>query len=135
VSRILGDTGPLVALFDRHDADHDLCVAASRELRGPLLTTWAVVTEALYLLSSDIRAQEALLTKIESGHLDVAELGPADAARLRGLMAKYSDLPMDFADATLVHVAERDGIDTVFTLDDDFLVYRVGGRRRFTIIP
>jgi predicted nucleic acid-binding protein len=73
---------------------------------------------------------------VEAGPIRLAPLDDDDVPRLRELMAKYRDLPMDLADAALVHVAERDGYRRIFTLDRrDFEVYRVAGRERFTIMP
>jgi predicted nucleic acid-binding protein len=135
VKRILADTGPLVALLDREDADHARCVAAARQLQGVLVTTWAIITEAFYLLSPDAQAQDALLGKIESGDVLIEELGAADVAGLRSLLRKYRDLPMDLADATLVHLGDRNGLDTVFTLDADFRVYRLSRGRALNVVP
>jgi predicted nucleic acid-binding protein len=73
---------------------------------------------------------------VEAGPIALARLDDADVPRLRELMAKYRDRPMDLADASLVHVAERDGYRRIFTLDRrDFEVYRLAGRERFTIVP
>lgn len=73
---------------------------------------------------------------LERDAVRVAALGAVDYPRMRELMGKYRDLPMDLADASLVRVAERDGIATVFTVDRrDFSVYRIYGRRRFEIVP
>jgi len=56
--------------------------------------------------------------------------------RIRDLMRKYKDLPMDLADATLVAVAEREKIRRIFTLDRrDFEVYRPAKIGRFIIFP
>lgn len=131
---LLVDTGPLVALLDEGDVVHRRIVKAMRRIREPLLTTWPVVTEAIYMLGDLHQAQDALLSKIEVGDLAIADLTAADAPAMRRLMAKYGDLPMDFADASLVRVAERDGLDRVFTLDRDFRVYRRDGGV-FQIIP
>jgi hypothetical protein len=66
----------------------------------------------------------------------VLPIADADLASLHDLMTKYHDRPMDFADATLVHLAERESLSTVLTVDfDDFETYRVGGRRRFRVFP
>lgn len=133
---ILVDAGPLVALLHRDDHDHRLCVDALRELRGPLLTTWMPVTEAMYLLEFSVSAQGALLEMIERHALEVLELDADDLPKIRTLMKKYADLPMDFADATLVHVANREKIREVFTLDRrDFGVYRLKRGQSFTMVP
>ncbi|MBI2973494.1 MAG: PIN domain-containing protein [Armatimonadetes bacterium] len=132
---ILIDAGPLVALLHRDDQDHARCVAALRKVRTVLTTTWPPLTEAMYLLSFSGQAQDALLEMVERGALRVLPIDESDIPRVRVLIQKYQDLPMDLADATLVRVAEREGIQEVFTLDRrNFTTYRVG-RRAFTIIP
>jgi predicted nucleic acid-binding protein len=73
---------------------------------------------------------------VEVGPVSLAPLGDEDVPRLRALMAKYRDQPMDLADAALVHVAERDGYRRILTLDErHFATYRIGGRERFTVLP
>lgn len=130
----LVDTGPLVALIDADDGDHQRCVEASRRLRSALFTTWPVLTEAMYLLSGGPAGQDALLSVVENGDVTVADLDAGDVPVLRALLRRYRDLPMDFADASLVCVAQRERILQVFTLDRDFSVYRVG-RRPFVTLP
>jgi predicted nucleic acid-binding protein len=129
----LVDTGPLVAILDRDDPDHSRCARAFRQVRPPLLTTWPVITESLYLVAFSRRAQDGLLEMIQRGAVAIAPLTGQDVPRLRALMEKYRDTPMDFADATLVRVAERDGIENIFTLDRDFVVYRAGRGRTFSV--
>jgi predicted nucleic acid-binding protein len=133
---ILIDTGPMVALLRRPDQHHDRCVAALRGLRRPLATLWPVVTEAMFLLADRPDAQAALWQSLEAEAIALLPLDRGDVPRVRELMWKYRDRPMDFADAALVRVAEREGLDTVFTVDRrDFEVYRLSGRRRFKIVP
>jgi uncharacterized protein len=133
---ILVDAGPMVALLRRADQHHARCVAALRRIRDPLCTVWPAVTEAMFLLSDRPDAQAALADKLEAGAISLLPLDRGDLPRIRELMAKYGDLPMDFTDAALVRAAERDGLDTVFTTDRrDFSVYRIAGRRRFRIVP
>ena len=133
---ILVDAGPLVAILHRDDRRHRECVQALGALRPPLGTTWPVVTEAMCLLGFSTEAQDELWSLIESGRLHLLGLDASDAPRMRALMRKYRDLPMDLADASLVAVAERDGVNKVFTLDHrDFGVYRPAKLGRFSIIP
>jgi hypothetical protein len=133
---VLVDTGPLVALFDRDDAHHARCVEALRAIRRPLITVWPVLTEAAHLLSFSFLAQDSLWEFVERGGLRIAEVAPSDIPRLRALMHKYSDHPMDLADAVLVRVAEREGLRTIFTLDHgDFGVYRLAHGKAFILIP
>lgn len=133
---ILIDTGPIVALLRRPDQHHERCVAALRALGEPLATVWPVVTEALFLLADRPDVQAALWRSFEAEAMRLLPLGRDDIPRIRELMWKYRDRRMDFADAALVRVAEREGLDTVFTVDrKDFGVYRLAGRRRFKIVP
>ena len=133
---ILVDAGPLAALVHKDDQHHENCVAAFRELREPLGTVWPALSEAMYVVGHLPQSQDALLTIFERGAVRLIPLNPADIPRIRELMHKYGDRPMDFADAALVTVAEREGIRTIFTVDrKDFSVYRLHGRGRFKIIP
>jgi hypothetical protein len=136
VAAVLVDAGPLVALLDRSDQHHRACVAASRAIRGPRLTVWPAVTEAMHLLSMSVEAQLSLFEMLETGALLLANLDAGDVARMRELMRKYRDRPMDLADAALVRVAERERIYTVFTVGrDDFEAYRPSRSWRFSILP
>lgn len=133
--RVLVDAGPLIALLDADDAHHARCVRALRGVSGALATVWPAVTEALHLLSFSRLAQDRLLGWVESGTLEPLALEASDMPRVRELMAKYSDLPMDFADAAIVRCAEREGFRTVFTVDRDFKVIRPGHVRAFRLLP
>ena len=133
---ILVDAVPLVALVDADDQYHKKCVAALKVLREPLVTVWPPVTEAMYLLGDLPKAQEALWEMLARGVLQLLPLDLTDIPRMRELMSKYADRPMDLADAALVTVAEREGIRKIFTVDrEDFSVYRLHGRLRPNIIP
>jgi uncharacterized protein len=136
VRAVLVDAGPLVALIDRDDAHHADCVEALKALRDPLVTVWPAFTEAMYLLNFSWTAQEALWDMVGSGGLALAALDDDDAPRMRTLMHKYRDLPMDLADAALMRVAEREKVAKIFTLDHrHFTVYRPSGLGRFSIVP
>ena len=125
-----------MALLRRPDQHHERCVEALRGLKQPLGTVWPAVTEAMFLLGDRPDAQSVLWESLESEAIAVLTLDRQDVPRIRELMWKYRDRSMDFADAALVRVAERDGIDTIFTVDRrDFSVYRLSGRRRFRIVP
>ena len=133
---ILVDTGPLVALLHADDQSHDRCTRTLRSLREPLATVWPVLTEAMYLLSFSWEAQVALWEMIEAEVVTILSLDRGDAVRMKDLMRKYRDLPMDLADAALVRVAERERIRRIFSLDRrDFTVYRLEKVGRFSIIP
>ena len=132
----LVDTGAILALLDRDDRWHRACVEAFQALRLPLLTSAAVLTELFHLVGDHPREVAAAWTFIRSGAVTLAPIEDADLPSLQALMARYSDRPMDFADATLVHLAQRQSLTTILTVDhDDFETYRIDGRRRFRIAP
>lgn len=133
---VLVDTGPLVALFDRSDRWHDRCRAELDRLeKDDLVTCEPVITEASYLLDYSVEAQAALQQLLSRGRPRVLPIEQADRSRIAELVRKYSGLPMDYADAALVALAERHGVDRVFTLDfTDFGLYRAG-RRKLALIP
>jgi predicted nucleic acid-binding protein len=126
-----------VALIDSGEPDHERCRKALKQLEPPMVTTWPVLTEAMYLLgdAGGWNAQRALWQMIERNALELFDLQSNDLARARALMEKYRDTPMGIADATLVAVAESRGLKRVFTLDSDFRVFRYRGRESFEIIP
>jgi predicted nucleic acid-binding protein len=136
VRGVLADAGPLVALIDARDAHHVECVSASKSIPEPLITVWPAFTEAMHMLGGSWLGQKALWARIETNALVLAPLDANDAPRMRELMEKYRDLPMDLADAALVRLAEREGLSQIFTLDTrHFSIYRPGRRRRFAILP
>jgi predicted nucleic acid-binding protein len=133
---ILVDAGPLVAFFDLADQHHAKCVAALKTLREPLATVWPPLTEAMYLLADVPKAQDALWEMLSRGALTLLSLDATDGPRIRELMHKYGNRPMDLADAALLRVAEREGLRKVFTVDRrDFAVYRLHNRIRPILIP
>jgi hypothetical protein len=132
----LADTGALLAFLDADDKWHSRCVAAFERLRLPLGTTAAVLAELFHLLGGHRAHVTAAWRLLRSDAIAVLPVADDDLPALDDLMQRYADRPMDFADATLVHAANTSGVNTVFTIDhDEFLTYRIGGRRRFRIIP
>jgi len=134
---ILTDAGPLVALIDRGEPDHVRCRKALRTLTGPMLTTWPAFTEAMYLLgdASGWSGQEPLWRLVRRADLQIAESGARTIDRMAALMARYRDLPMDLADASLVALAEERGLSRVFTLDRHFPAYRAARGKAFSVVP
>jgi predicted nucleic acid-binding protein len=136
VPAVLVDTGPLVALLDRSDPYHLTCQETLSSLEDSLVTVWPVVTEAMYMLRSYWQAQDALWEMIDTAAVEILVLGKNDVGRMRELMRKYRDLPMDLADAALVRVAERERLRRIFTLDRrDFQIYRPSRIGRFAVLP
>jgi len=133
----LTDAGPLIAVIDADEPDHQSCLDALARLPLPLVTSWPAFTEAMYLLSraGGSAGRGALWTLVRTGRLVIADLSPAAVERSARLMEKYADRPMDLADATLVALAEERGERRIFTLDADFQIYRYRGRQRFDVVP
>ncbi len=125
-----------MALIHADDRHHASCRDELEQIRESLATVWPVITEAMYLLDFSSQAQDALWRLLERDAVKILPLDAGDVPRMRELMRKYRDLPMDLADAALVRAAERERISRVFTIDRrDFEVYRPRGIRRFTILP
>lgn len=133
----LTDAGPLIALIDAGERDHDRCRDAVERLALPLITTWPAFTEAIYVLgrAAGWPGQEALWRMVERGALQLADLDEDLIPRCAHLMRTYRDHPMDFADATLVALAEGQGFSEIFTLDADFRSYQLKGGRHLEVIP
>lgn len=122
---IIIDTGPLIALFDPKDPDYETCHKILRTIEAPLYTTEAVLTEVLYAFNPVSRGAEGIKEYFLSDYVTLHPLAKEDLERAFTLMTKYSDLPMDFADATLIVLAEKLSTPRIFTLDfNDFNVYR-----------
>lgn len=134
--RALADTGALLAYLDRADRWHERCRTAFAELRLPLITTEAVLTELFHLTADHPGETDVAWGFIRSGALTIASIDDNDLPTIEALMDRYRDRPMDFADAALVHLARREALTTVFTIDhNDFETYRIAGRKRFRILP
>ena len=131
---ILVDAGPLVALFDANDHQHGHCRRILDELDDELLTTTPVLGEAIHLLRPGSPGPPKLMDYIRHGGLGVRPLDDRSLDRCFDLMMRYADLPMDFADASIVAAAEQTRSDKVFTLDRrDFNTYRI--RRGYHRVP
>lgn len=133
---LLLDTGGLVSLLDRSQHQHVRFAENFEAWSGEVVTTEAVLTEAIHLLMRVRRGPETCLDFVLSGGAVLVPASTASLRRARSLVEQYRDLPMDYADATLVALAEDIGTNFVFTTDHrDFSVYRIGGRREFTLLP
>lgn len=136
MKRILVDTGPLVAILSSKDEYHDACVNALRDMPGPLLSCWPVITEAVWLLRKSPRAVQRLLQSIDGRFLELLPLAGEEANHIAELMKRYEDIHPQLADAALVYLAAREKIEMIFTLDRrDFNIYRSGRRSTFRIVP
>jgi predicted nucleic acid-binding protein len=132
----LVDAGAILALLDRNDRWHSMCMATFPKLRLPLVTSEAVLTELFYMVADSRPDTDAAWKLVRSGAIRLEGIKDSELPDIQMLMAQYWDRPMDFADATLVHLARREGLSTIFTIDHaDFQTYRIDGRRRFRILP
>lgn len=132
----LVDTGAILALLDRTDRWHDSCVNSFRQLRLPLLTSEAVLTELFHLVGDERRDMEAAWNFVRSGAVLLGTVENSELPYIHTLMSRYWDRPMDFADATLVYLAKRESLSVILTVDHaDFATYRIEGKRRFRILP
>jgi len=135
-AKLILDTGPFVALVDRSEKRHADCVRVLSSWAGLILTTEAVLTETLHLVGPSWRAQKICLEFVNRGAFLVVPSSADSLKRVTALMEKYRDVPMDFADATLVALAEEAETEQIFTLDRrDFLVYRRRRDQPFTVVP
>jgi hypothetical protein len=134
--QVLMDTGPWVALIDRSEGKHRECVEWLRPFLGEIFSTEAVLTEVLYLLSFSSSAQSAALEFVLSGAIILVPSSLESLKEAEKLMKKYKDLPMDYADATLVCLARDLKIRHVVTFDKKhFSIYRLPGGKSFVILP
>ena len=136
IEPVLLDTGPLVAILHKRDAQHMRCIRTMKDLRGGLVTCWPVLTEAAWLLRMHPRAIQRLMDGVSSGAYLLAEL-PKEAAKWIGtFLARYGSQRAQLADAALMYLAERERIETVFTLDRrDFSLYRLTSGRTLQMVP
>lgn len=135
---VLIDSGPLAALFNHRDRHHGRALEFFKSLGGATHchTTWEVISEVSYFLDFSADAQGDLLDWLHQSHTagltSIAAFGIDDLPAVARMMRKYSDRPMDLADASLVWLASRIGVTDIATIDRaDFAVYRTIGRKAF----
>jgi uncharacterized protein len=125
-----------VALVDRGDAQHAACVRVLKDLAEPLASIWPIVSDVMDGLRELPKGQDVVWEMIERGAVQLLTLDDADVPAIRVLMRRHADRHMSFADAAMVHVAEREGIRTIFTVrGKEFAAYRLTGNRRLKVIP
>ena len=128
---IVVDSGPLIAMFDGDDKYHTASVNFIKSNTRPLVTTIANITEAVYVLSFSSEAQAALLKWIATSTIIIEPIESEDINEICNLFVKYHDVPMDFADACVVYVCEKIVTNEVATVDSDFEIYRLKGKKPF----
>ena len=131
---VVVDTGPIVAMLDADEANHDWVMLQVQRLRAPLVTCEAVLTEAAFLMSRAGVDSSIVPQLVTRGFVTIAKLFDDDAAQIVRLMARYRNVPMSLTDACLVKLVERTPNATLFTLDSDFSIYRQKGRRLIPLL-
>lgn len=131
MKKILVDSGPLIALFNGNDKYHNKAIEFIKINKSFFYTTLAIITETVYMLDFNINAQSDFLLWISKGGIKIIDIDSSDLARCSTLMIKYSDLPMDFADATIILACEKLGTKNVGTIDSDFNLYRYNNKYIF----
>ena len=131
---VLLDTGVVVALLDRSEKHHRRCAKVVTELARPLVTCEAVIAESCYLLRRISGASEVVLENVAQGVFLIPFQLSRVASPVRNIMRKYSDLPADFADACLIHLADELNTGEILTLDWGFAHYRWRKTRRFDLL-
>jgi predicted nucleic acid-binding protein len=133
---VLVDTGPIVAILSESDQHHAACVEQLRLIRDPLLTCWPVITEAAWLLRAYPQALARLLSSFHGRPFELVPLTESDLPGIAAVLAKYKALGIQLADASLAHLANREAVETMFTLDRcDFGVLRLARGRKLRLIP
>src|SRR5688572_4084715 len=137
IDRVLVDAGPLVAIASPRDQHHSICVEQLHDLRPPLISSWPVLAEVTWLIRDEPASLESLSQMAQQGWLELPALDVMKMlAWFRRFHERYIKLAPQLADATLVYLAERERIDTVFTADRrDFSIYRIGRNRAFRLLP
>lgn len=124
VARCLIDAGPIIAYFDAADDWHEDCSDFIDRFRGQFFTTAPVITEVMWILRSDYRVQNEFLLRVARGLFRDLPLSSQDLTRIAELNERYSNIPADYADLSLVAISERLELDSIVTLDRDFDIYR-----------
>ena len=124
MQKVLVDSGPLIALFDKHDRYHERFKLFLTDFKGKLITSWPVLTEVSHLLDFSKEAQIDFLRWIYAGGVEIVNVSTTGLLRIIELIDKYSDVPMDLADASLMYLAEDQDIQAVATIDTDYYIYR-----------
>jgi len=130
--RVLLDTGPLVAYLKRQDQFHEWASSEWKTIQPPLLTCEAVIVEACFLLRNTYLGQEAVISLVKSGVIQIPFRLHEEASLISELLSRYQSVPMSLADACLVRMSELYPNSVLLTLDSDFSIYR---KNREQIIP
>lgn len=129
MKNILVDAGPLIALFDKDDKYHNSVIKFLKQFNGQLITTWPVITEVTHLLSFNVNVQINFLEWLKREAVTIINLENIHLERIIQLSMKYSDVPMDLADSSLIVIAELTNITDIITIDSDYYIYKTKNRK------
>ncbi len=129
MKNIIVDAGPLIALFDQDDKYHNSVIKFLKQFHGNLITTWPVITEVSHLLSFNINVQIDFLEWLKREAIKIINLEFEHLDRIIQLSKKYSDVPMDLADSSLIVIAELTGINDIISIDNDYYIYRTKSKK------
>ena len=124
MQKTIVDSGPLIALFDKNDKYHQVVVNFFRDFQGEFITTWAVITEVTHMLDFNLKVQIDFLKWVELGALTLYNIEQSELREIIRMMSKYTNVPMDLADSTLMYVAQKEKITDIVSIDSDFDIYR-----------
>jgi predicted nucleic acid-binding protein len=131
---VLLDSGVIVALLDTRERYHGQCVRVLEELQRPLATCEAVLSESCFLLKKFSRASDRIIANVEEGIFQIPFQLTRSTAPVHEILRKYRDLPVSFADACLVQMADELDTGDILTLDSDFIHYRWRKTRAFRML-
>ena len=131
MNKIMIDTGIFIALFSKHDIYHKKSIDFVKSENMLTYTTDAVITEVEYIFYNRVDIQYDFLKLISKSNINIVTFANEDYIKLAELMKKYCDLPMDFADATVVYGCEKINSNVIATVDSDFNIYKYKGTKSF----
>jgi len=129
VKNIIIDAGPLIALFDKDDKYHNSVIKFLKTFDGQLITSWPVITEVTHLLSFNVNVQIDFLEWLKREAVTIINLENIHLERIIQLSKKYSDVPMDLADSSLIVIAELTNITDIITIDSDYYIYKTKNKK------
>ncbi|MEQ1824538.1 MAG: PIN domain-containing protein [Pirellula sp.] len=133
---VIVDTGPLVAILDRSDEHHAMCLETLKTVLPPMWTSWPVLTEVAWLLRDHPKGLQRLWTLVETGFMRIADLPESCLAEIPQIQKRFPTLKLQLADMTLILIAELNERNTIFTLDRrDFAVIQKKSRRKLRLLP
>ncbi|MFW5709886.1 MAG: type II toxin-antitoxin system VapC family toxin [Bacteroidota bacterium] len=129
MKNIIVDAGPLIALFDKDDKYHEPVINFLKEFNGNLISTWPVITEVTHLLSFNVNVQIDFLEWLKREAIKIININSEHLERIIQLTKKYSDVPMDLADSTIIVISEITGVNEIATIDSDYYLYRAKSKK------